>query len=213
MKKLDRESLAPRWLEWARQVQALAQTGMQYALNDYQRERYSQLMDIAVEIVNEHMHLPFGDLSLIFHNQSGYATPRVDVRGAVFQNGKLLFVRERADGGWTFPGGWADVGDRPAQSAEREVREESGFRVKAQRVIGVYDANRVMPLDLFHGYKIVFLCDLVGGEATPSKETSEVAFFGPDEIPDPLSLERTHPRHIRAAFAMLADPGRPTEFD
>jgi 8-oxo-dGTP pyrophosphatase MutT (NUDIX family) len=111
------------------------------------------------------------------------------------------------------PGGWADVGDVPSQAAEREVWEEAGYQATARRVIGVYDANRTGPLELFHAYKIVFLCDLVGGEARPSLETSEVAFFGPDEIPAILSGERTRPRHILDAFTALVDPKKPTVFD
>jgi len=207
------DNIAPRWLEWAREIQALAQTGNHYAVNDYQRERYLRLMDIAAEVISEHTSLAFEPLAQIFHAQIGYATPRVDTRGAVFRDGKLLLVRERDDNHWSMPGGWADVGDIPSQSAEREVWEEAGIRVKARKVIGIYDANRVRPLELFHAFKIVFLCDLIEGEASPSKETSEVAFFGQDEIPSALSGERTLPRHVRDAFAALANPDCPTVFD
>lgn len=203
----------PRWLEWAREIQALSQTGSHYSENEYQRERYHRLVEIAAEIVNEHSDLENGPLIDVFHAQSGYATPRVDVRGAVFQDGKLLLVRERADGGWTMPGGWADVGDVPSEAAEREVWEEAGFHVKARKVIGVYDANRVGPLELFHAFKIIFLCELVSGEARSSNETSEVRFFGPDEIPDALSGERTRPRQILDAFSALNHPDIPTVFD
>ncbi len=207
------DNSAPRWLEWAREVQALAQTGNHYAVNDYQRERYLRLMDIAAEIISEHTGLAFEPLSETFRAQIGYATPRVDTRGAVFRDGKLLLVRERDDNRWSMPGGWADVGDVPSQSAEREVWEEAGVRVKARKVIGIYDANRVKPLELFHAFKIVFLCDLIEGEVHPSQETSEVAFFGPDEIPSALSGERTLPRQVQDAFAALADPDCPTVFD
>jgi ADP-ribose pyrophosphatase YjhB (NUDIX family) len=207
------DAIAPRWLEWAREIQALAQTGHTYAENDYQRERYHRLTEIAAEISAEYGNLAYPDVLGAFQAQSGYATPKVDVRGAVFRTGKLLMVREAQDGNWTLPGGWADVGDLPSEAAEREVWEEAGFKVKARQVIGVYDANHIPPLELFHGYKLVFLCDLLGGEATPSHETSEVAFFGPDEIPANLSGERTRPRHIRDAFAALRQPDRPTVFD
>jgi len=123
--------LPPRWLEWAREIQALSQTGYHYSENEYQRERYERLSAIAAEIIAEHTQLPQDELTTTFRAQTGYATPRVDVRGAVFRDGKLLLVRERMDGGWTMPGGWADVGDVPSEAAEREVREEAGFRVKA----------------------------------------------------------------------------------
>jgi ADP-ribose pyrophosphatase YjhB (NUDIX family) len=203
----------PRWLEWAREIQALSQTGFHYAENHYQRERYHRLADIAAEILSEYSGLQYEVLSNNFHAQIGYATPRVDVRGAVFQDGKLLMVRERMDGGWTMPGGWADVGDVPSLAAEREVWEEAGFHVKAVKVVGIYDANRIPPLEVFHAFKLVFLCDLVDGRARPSDETSEVAFFGHDEIPDQLSAERTKPRHIEDAFNAWVDPHWQTAFD
>ncbi len=203
----------PKWLEWAREIQALAQTGLQYAVDEYQRERYHRLMEIAAEIIGETSNLDYPFLQETFTHQIGYATPRVDVRGAVFQKNRLLLVRERMDGGWTLPGGWADVGDVPSQAAEREVLEEAGYQVKASKVVGVYDANRSGRLELFHAYKIVYLCDLLGGEARPSVETSEVAFYGWDEIPAVLSGERTRMRHIQDAFACLNDPNCPTVFD
>jgi ADP-ribose pyrophosphatase YjhB (NUDIX family) len=203
----------PRWLEWARQIQALSQTGYHYAENEYQRQRYQRLTEIAAEIINECAGLEVDPLVSVFHAQIGYATPRVDVRAAVFQHGKLLLVRERQDDGWTMPGGWADVGDVPSEAAEREAWEEAGFHVKARRVIGVYDANRVGPLELFHAFKLVFLCDLIDGEPRPSSETSEVAFFGPDEIPAHLSVNRTYIRHIDDAFRIYACPDLPTVFD
>jgi ADP-ribose pyrophosphatase YjhB (NUDIX family) len=203
----------PRWLEWAREIQALSQTGYHYAENDYQRERYQRLTEIAAEIASQYSGLEYPALLGAFRAQIGYATPRVDVRGAVFDQDKLLLVREREDGAWTMPGGWADVGDVPSQAAEREVWEEAGFRVQARRIVGVYDANRIEPLELFHAFKIVFLCELLGGQATPSNETSEVAFFGRDEIPAMLSGERTKARHIADAFKAQQDPLAPAVFD
>jgi ADP-ribose pyrophosphatase YjhB (NUDIX family) len=202
-----------QWLYWAREIQALSQTGYHYAENDYQRERYHRLSDIAAEIMSAYSGLELEPLAGLFHQQTGYATPRVDVRGAVFDRGRLLMVRERMDNSWTLPGGWADVGDVPSHAAEREVYEEAGFRVKARKVIGVYDANRTGPLEIFHAFKVVFLCDLLDGEARTSSETSEVAFFGQDEIPHPLSGERTKPHHISDAFAAYNDPDQPTQFD
>jgi ADP-ribose pyrophosphatase YjhB (NUDIX family) len=203
----------PRWLAWAREIQSLAQTGDHYAANDYQHERYHRLMEIAAEIVSEHTNLETSAVVEIFADQGGYATPKVDVRAAAFRDGKLLLVKERSDGGWTMPGGWADVGDAPAESAEREAWEEAGFRVKARKLVGVYDANRFAPLVLMHAYKLVFMCEVIEGEATPSNETSAVAFFAEEDIPTTLSEQRTHPRHIRDAFLALSDPNRPAVFD
>ncbi len=205
--------VSPLWLQWAREIQALSQTGAHYAENHYQLERYQRLSEIAAEIIQQHTSLDASDLSALFQAQTGYATPRVDVRGAVFQDNKLLLVQERADGGWTMPGGWADVGDIPSQAAEREVWEEAGFRVKAHKLIGVYDANRHGPLELFHAYKLVFLCDLIDGEARPSVETTQVAFFAQDELPQVLSGERSKPQQIAHAFAAAKDDAFETFFD
>jgi ADP-ribose pyrophosphatase YjhB (NUDIX family) len=203
----------PRWLEWAREIQAIAQTGLHYSTDEYNRQRYTRLMEIAAQMVSEQGQLESEEVAKAFFEPIGYATPRVDVRAAVFQEGKLLMVREKADGGWTLPGGWADVGDVPSQAAERETWEEAGYRVRAARLIGVYDANRSGPLELFHAYKLVFLCELLAGEARPSFETSEVAFFSRQEIPAVLSGERTLPRHIRDAFHILDDSNCPAVFD
>jgi ADP-ribose pyrophosphatase YjhB (NUDIX family) len=203
----------PRWLEWARTIEALGQTGRHYALNEFDRERYQRLVEIAAEMISTYSNLNQGEIVELFNYQTGYATPRVDVRGAVFRQGKLLMVRERMDDRWTMPGGWADVGDVPSEAAEREVWEEAGFWVKARKVIGVYDANRSGPLELFHAFKVVFLCDLLGGEARDSFETSEVSFFSKEEVPVELSGERTRSRHIEDAFHAYEHPESPTVFD
>lgn len=206
------ELMIPKWLEWAREIQAISQTGMHYAENDYQVQRYSRLSEISAEIISSHVDMERSELIEILNQQVGYATPRIDVRGAVFQAGKLLMVRERLDGGWTMPGGWVDVGDTPSGAVEREVYEESGFEVKSRKVIGVYDANRSGPLEIFHAFKIVFLCDILSGEARTSDETSEVDFFSKSELPNILSGERTRPRHLEDAFTALSRE-LPTYFD
>jgi ADP-ribose pyrophosphatase YjhB (NUDIX family) len=202
--------ILPRWLDWAREIQALAQTGSHYAENDYQRQRYQRLLEIAAEIVSEHSNL---DYPVVLDSFTSHWLRHVQVDDVVFMDDKLLMVRERMDGGWTLPGGWADVGDIPSQAAEREVWEEAGFYVKAVKVIGVYDANRVGPLELFHAFKIVFLCNLIDCEARPSDETSEVAFFARDEVLENLSGERTKIHHIQDAFTTLDNPTCPTVFD
>ncbi len=207
------QSSLPRWLAWGREIQALAQTGDHYAANDFQRERYHRLLEIAAEMISDYTGLETIPVMEIFAAQAGYATPKVDVRAAAYRNGKLLLVRERSDGGWTMPGGWADVGDAPSTSAEREAWEEAGFHVSARKLVGVYDANRFDPLELMHAYKLVFLCEIVDGEATTSNETSEVAFFSETEIPSLLSERRTSLRIIRDAFMALKDPNRPAVFD
>ncbi|MFN2176041.1 MAG: NUDIX hydrolase [Anaerolineales bacterium] len=188
------------WLELAREIQALSQTGIHYASNNFDLQRYHRLQEISAEIISRKTDLDKRDMLRILINQSGYATPKIDVRGAVFKENKLLLVEEIKEKGWTLPGGWADVGDLPSHAVEREVFEESGFIVRAKKVIGIYDGNRIDPLELFHAYKIVFYCEIMGGEEKISDETSQVRFFGINEIPSKFSGERTKQRHIDDAF-------------
>lgn len=205
--------MTPRWLAWARQIQALAQSGLAYTQNPYDIQRYRQLMEIAAEMVQDHTEQAAPGLLTSFVAQVGYATPKVDVRGAVVQEGKILLVQESRDQLWCMPGGWADVGELPSASVEREVWEESGFRVRAYRVVGIFDANRGGgPLAFFHAYKMVFLCDVIGGAAQPSDETTAVGFFPFDDLP-PLSAARTNERHLAEVLAYLKDPLRPVAFD
>jgi ADP-ribose pyrophosphatase YjhB (NUDIX family) len=145
--------------------------------------------------------------------QPGYATPKVDVRGAVVHDGQILLVQERVDGRWCLPGGWADVGETPAEMVVREVWEESGFEVVPRKVVGVYDANRGgVPMEFYHAYKIIFLCTVIGGQARPSNETLAADFFAFDRLP-PLSSPRTDERHLVEVYAHLRDPERPPAFD
>lgn len=204
----------PRWLEWAREIQALAQTGLAFSENEYNSERYRRLMEIAAEIVNTHTGLAKADILETFLMQPGYATPKVDVRAAVIREGKILLVQERSDERWCMPGGWADVGTLPSENVVREVWEESGFRVKPRKLIGIFDANRSdrAPLELYHAYKMIFLCGITGGEERPSNETRDVRFFDFENLP-PLSSHRTNEKHLAEVVAHLKNPNRPTAFD
>lgn len=205
--------MVPKILKWAREIQALAQTSNTYAENDFQRERYNRLNVIAAEMISDHSHLELQPLIDAFQSQVGYATPKLDVRSAIFKGDRILMVRERIEDGWCMPGGWVDVGDIPSQAAVRETKEESGFDVRVNNLIGVYDTNRFEPLDVFHAYKLVFLAEITGGEATTSNETSEVRFFSREDIPSNLSGSRTTIRQIQDAYAVLSDPNIPTVFD
>jgi len=206
-------NLTPQWLLWAREIQALAQTSRFYAPDEFQRQRYVRLTEIAAEIVAAYTNLPLEPILQAYETQDGYATPKVGVRATVIQDDKLLMARERDDGGWTLPGGWADVGDMPSEAVEREVWEETGFQVKASRLIGVYDANCSPHPAPFQLYRLLFLCEITGGEARPSNETSEVSFFGRDEIPFELSPSRMETRYIDAAFDAFNKPDEPVHFD
>lgn len=202
-----------RWLAWARELQAISQIGLTYTANDYDRERYRRLAEIAAEIVAARTALSIESTVENFLVQPGYATPKVDVRGAVVADGKILLVKERDDGRWAMPGGWADVGDLPSETVVREVWEETGLRVVASKLIGLFDANRVgEPLSFYHAYKLVFLCDVVGHEVEVSAETLDAAFFSFDNLP-PLSGERTTPRQLAEVRAHAGERGRAAVFD
>ncbi|MBN2009488.1 NUDIX hydrolase [candidate division KSB1 bacterium] len=207
------QDIDSQWLKWAREIQALGQIGLTYCTNEYERERNQRLVEIAAEMGEVHGKLDKDVLLEHFNKQVGYATPKIDVRAAVIQDGNILLVQESADQRWCMPGGWADIGEEPSLAVEREVWEESGFKVKARKVIGVFDANRVgRPLPFYHAYKIVFLCDVLGGEATPSHETLDVRFFGFDNIP-PLSRNRTNEIHLAEITEHLNNPQRATFFN
>ena len=201
------------WLAWVRRLQAIAQTGLTFSEDTYDRERYEQIRDIAAEIVAGHTGMDATAIVDLFRGQEGYATPKVDVRGAVFDGERLLLVRERIDGLWTLPGGWADVGDSPAEAVVREIREESGYEARATRLVALYDRNKQgHPPMPFHAYKAFFLCDLLGGSAAVSHETTAVGFFARTEIP-PLSTGRVTTHQIERMFAHRDNPELPTEFD
>jgi ADP-ribose pyrophosphatase YjhB (NUDIX family) len=203
----------PRWLEWAREIQALSQTGLHYSHDEYEIQRYQRLIEIAAEIVQSHAGLPREPMIENFSWQPGYATPKIDVRGAVVQDGKILLVQEKMDQRWCMPGGWGDVGEIPSNMVAREVWEESGFEVKPTKLVGVYDANRDgRPLQFFHAYKIVFLCEILSGFARPSEETLAVDFFDFDKLP-PLSSSRTNERHLADVLAHYRDKSQATIFD
>ena len=207
------ENKIPQWLEWAREIQQLSQTGSAFAVNDYEKQRYKRLTEITAEIVEHHTLLEKEAVERILMKQLGYATPKIDVRAAVIKDDMILLVQEIMDEKWAMPGGWADVGDIPSEVAIRETKEESGYDVKPIKVIGVYDANRSgRQLEFFHAFKIVFLCELIGGESATSDETMDVSFFRFVDLP-PLSLNRTNDKHIKEIISHIKNPQRSTFFD
>ena len=205
----------PQGLSWAKRLQAIAQTGLTYSREQYDVERYEAVREIAAEMMAAGTSPPIDPETLVgyFQRDSGYATPKVDVRAAVFQGDRLLLVKEREDGCWTLPGGWADVGDAPSVAAIREVKEESGFDVVARKLVAVQDRDlQGHPPIPYHAYKLFFICELVGGSAAASYETSDVGFFGEHEMPE-LSLTRVVPSQIALLFEHLRHPEWPTVFD
>lgn len=210
MKETNKE---PQWLQWAREIQSLGQIGLAFSENHYEKARNTRLIELASEMVEKHTNLEKESVNKVLMNQPGYATPKIDVRSAVIKDGKILLVQESDDKCWAMPGGWADVGDYPSQVAVRETKEESGFDVKVNKVIGIFDANRNgRALEFFHAFKIIFLCDLVGGHACKSEETLAVDFFDLNDLPQ-LSPNRTNIRHIEEIKKHMADINRPALFD
>lgn len=128
-----------KWLTWAQQIQAISQTGLAYSKDVYDLERFEQLRAISIEIMKEYVDVEVDQIRDLFASETGYATPKVDVRGVVFQDNKILMVKEKIDGAWALPGGWADIGLSPKEVVVKEVREESGYEVQAVRLLGVYD--------------------------------------------------------------------------
>jgi ADP-ribose pyrophosphatase YjhB (NUDIX family) len=203
----------PAWLRLAERVQAIAQTGLSYAQDPYDRERYAELREIALALAAEGLERPAEELRVAFAAGLGYPTPKVDVRAVVFRGDALLLVRERKSGRWTFPGGWADVGDTPSAAAERETLEESGYRVRAAKLLALLDKTRhEHPPSLDYTYKVLVGCRFEGGRPVSSHEIEAVDFFARDGAPE-LDLDRTTPGQLALAWAHHADPSRPTDFD
>ena len=201
-----------KWLGLARELFSMSQSGITYCKNEYDLHSYRRLQEMSAEIISAHSELSKESILKTFTAQNGYATPKIDVRGAVISDGKILLVQESADNKWALPGGWADIGDMPSQMVEREVLEESGFKVRTVKVIAVYDANRSEPMEFFHAYKIIFLCELLGGEMRISHETLAVKFFNFDDLPE-LSTARTDTHVLQEVFAHIQNPDRVTSFD
>ncbi len=202
------------WLKWAKQLAALSQNGLTYGQNPYDIERYEKVREVAAEMMSAQSDLSTQELLTILSREEGYATPKVDVRGVVFRDGKILLVQERSDGGWTLPGGWADPGQSPSESVVREIFEESGYETQAHRLLAVYDRSKHphTPPSLFHIYKLFFLCEITGGSAQTSYETTAVDFFAENEIPL-LSVSRILPSQIARMFEHYRNPNLPADFD
>ncbi|WP_232278736.1 NUDIX hydrolase [Paenibacillus sp. 481] len=195
-----------KWLEWAKQIQAIAQTGLTYCKDVYDLERYEMLREMSVDILANYTFASKDQVRMSFANETGYATPKVDVRAVVFKGNQILLVREKVDGAWALPGGWADIGCSPTEVAVKEVSEEAGFTVKAKRLLAVLDKKyHQHPPEPYHVYKLFIECEIVGGEAAVGTETSAVQFFAEHDLPS-LSLERNTPAQIRTMFEFLKDP-------
>ena len=205
-----------KWIDWGRRLQGISQTGLHFSENQYDRERYEQIGAIAVEILAEHTNLSVEELIQLNVNEFGYATPKVDVRGVVFRDEKILLVREIADAGrWTLPGGWADINDTPTQAVTREILEESGFETEVVKLLAVYDREQQKhsPPFPYSVYKLFFHCQITGGQPQINNEVSEIAFFSETDIPTELSTSRVTKSQLLRFFEFYRTPDLPTDFD
>ncbi|GAB0115465.1 NUDIX hydrolase [Acidisoma sp. C75] len=207
----------PDWLRWAREIQATAQTGLAFTRDPYDRERYESLRHLAARMLAARTDGSAAQFAALFGAEAGYATPKLDVRGAVFDAaGRILMVREVLDGNrWTLPGGWADQNQTPAASAAREVLEETGYAARPVKLAACWDraAQGHANPGLYSIVKLFYICALEGGAARTSLETSEVRFFAEHEIPEDLSRGRVLPQQIGRMFAHWRNPELPTDFE
>ena len=204
----------PQWLSIARELRAIAQTGLTFSADRFDRQRYERVRELAASMLALGSGADYDVILGILRDDKGYATPKVDVRGAAFVDGRVLLVREISDGKWTLPGGWADVNQTAGECVVREIAEESGFEARVLKLAAVYDYQRsnrpARHIDSI--YKMFFICEITGGAARVSDETSEVAFFARGELP-PLSLGRTTAAQIDRMFLHAERPDLPADFD
>jgi ADP-ribose pyrophosphatase YjhB (NUDIX family) len=211
---LHRVEPEPRWLPIARELRAIAQVGLAFSAAGFDRQRYERIRELAALMLAQGSAADYESVIELLRQEKGYATPKVDVRGAAFADGRVLMVREISDGKWTLPGGWADVNQSAAECVVREIAEESGFTARARKLAAVYDYQRSghPPHHIDSIYKMFFICEICGGAARASDETSEVAFFPRDDLP-PLSLGRTTSAQIERMFQHHERPDLATDFD
>jgi ADP-ribose pyrophosphatase YjhB (NUDIX family) len=203
----------PEWLVIGREMRAIAQIGLTFCKDPFDRQRFERIRELGASLIARGADEDLEKVLGLFQQDAGYATPKVDVRGAAFRDGKILLVREISDGCWTLPGGWADVNQTPAECVVREIAEESGFEARALKLAAVHDySKRHAPRRIDSIYKLFFICELIGGSAQPSEETSEVGFFSRDALP-PLSRGRTTEEQIALMYAHAESPELPTQFD
>ncbi len=204
----------PQWLSIARELNALAQTGLAFSADRFDRQRYERVQELAARMLAQGSSDDYDVMIEILREGRGYATPKVDVRGAAFVDGRVLMVREISDGRWTLPGGWADVNQSAGECVIREIAEESGFEARILKLAAVRDYQRSghPPRNIDSIYKMFFICEITGGSPRASNETSDVAFFPRDALP-PLSLGRTTAAQIERMFHHAQHPDLATEFD
>lgn len=202
-----------KWLEFAVRIQSIAQAGLQYGKDKYDRERYEELRKISAEMISAKTDISCEKIYDLFCNETGYQTPKVDTRAAVFIDGKILLVHEN-NGTWSLPGGWCDVDQSVASNTVKEVKEETGFTVSAQKLIAVQDWRKHNVTNYAYGVvKVFVLCEYENGEFESNIETTEIALFDKSEIPEKLAVEKCTQEQILMCFEAFENPDLPTLFD
>lgn len=205
--------MSQKWLEWAKRIQALSQSGLAFSKDIYDIERYEELRAISAEIIAGHTGIEFQKVQDLFTNETGYQTPKVDVRGVVFKDNKILMVCESIDNKWSLPGGFCDIGLSASENIVKEIKEESGYEVKPIKLLALLDKNKhPHPPEPYHYYKIFIRCEIIGGTPASGVETSNVQFFSPTNLP-PLSTNRNTESQIITMFEYLHNPDKDTIYD
>ena len=205
--------MSHQWLEWAKRIQALSQAGLTFSKDSYDIERYEELRKISVEIMSEYTELEMEKIKNLFANETGYLTPKVDVRGVVFRNEQILMVKENIDDKWALPGGFCDIGLSASENVVKEIKEESGYDVLPIRLLALMDNNKhPHPPEPYHYYKIFILCEIIGGEAAVGIETKDIQFFSEHNLPQ-LSTNRNTESQIKTLFEFARTPTMETLFD
>lgn len=202
-----------KWIEWAKRIQSLSQAGLAFTKDVYDMERYEELREISAEIMKEYTGLDMQKVKDLFTNETGYQTPKMDVRGAVFRNNQILMVKEKMDNRWSLPGGFCDIGLSPAENVVKEIKEESGFIVVPTKLLAILDMNKhPHPPQPYHYYKLFIQCEIVSGYEKVGVETKGINFYSKNNLPE-LSLNRNTESQINMLFDFLENPNKEAIFD
>ena len=202
-----------KWLKWAMEIQSMAQAGLTYTDNAYDIERYERLRELAAEMISEQSGIPLGKVKDLFCNETGYQTPKLDTRAAIFKDNKILLTHEN-NGTWSLPGGWCDVLESVKSNTIKEVKEETGLDVKAVKVIAVQDRNKHnVPIYAYGVCKVFILCEIIGGKFAENIETPGFEYFSLDNLPVNLAEEKTSKEQIEMCFDAVQDKNWSTYFD
>lgn len=202
-----------KWLKWAMELQSMAQNGLAYVNNEYDKERYERLREISAEMLSEKTDIPLEKVKNLFCNEEGYQTPKIDTRAAIIKNNKILLVHEN-NGTWSLPGGWCDVLESVKSNTIKEVREETGLNVNATRVIAIQDRNKHnSPIYAYGVCKIFVICEIIDGEFKKNIETTETKYFSIDELPNNFANEKCTKEQVEMCFRAIKDKNWQTQFD